>query len=224
LHLPVTGLPSRPLETIRALLDQGGLAVSSGFRRKDARLDLVVVTAEDDPTAATEAQRNDFANFVWNLVPDPDWEPSMLAVIAPAGAQGLASLADLMNQSRNRNGAFDDLAADSWSGPEWIAESNVTRERQAACEDRAMADADPSQPGVHPDCYVEEFDFSHALQVEHTIPFCQGNGTDPDPCWRTRLNYDRCPASGIEFQIVRAFACMPSYSINYAFTCATRPQ
>jgi hypothetical protein len=119
-------------------------------------------------------------------------------------------------------GAFDDLAADFWSGPNSITQF-VEGKPQYACVDWLVVDVDPTQPGVHPDCYVAEHDVSAAGRVENPIPFCQVDGAAADPCWQTRFDLNRCPGTGFEFQIVRSeFACLPSYSIKYQFTCATK--
>lgn len=216
LHMPVTGQPGRPLETLRALLAPGGLAETGGFRRKDAPLYLVVITREDDPAAASDALRTEYADALGANA--PDWV-TMVAVIAPASAQGLLAFAGLAD------GAFDDLAATSWTGPAWIAEPHIAVDWEVPCVDGQIVDAAPEAPGIHPDCFVEERDRSATVLVERPIPFCQGAGADPDPCWKTRPSHGRCPAPGLEFQIVRSeFACMPDYSINYLYTCATNLQ
>ena len=215
LHMPATGQPSRPMETLRALFDQGGLAESSGFRRKDAQLFLVLVAADDDPAVATDAQRTEYADFLGKLAQDPYSTPA-IAVIAPAAAQRLAAFANIME------GAFDDIAADSWSGPAAITQPGESW-RDFACIDWPVVDADPTRPGFHPDCYVAERDVSAAGVVESPIPFCRAEGADPDPCWKTTWNPNRCPNNAFEFKIVRSeFACLPSYSIKYQFTCATK--
>jgi hypothetical protein len=217
LHMPATGLASRPLETIRALLAPGGLAESSGFRRKDAQLAVMVVTTEDDPAVASPEQRTEYADFLAHIAQDPDLMPD-IAVVAPAAAQGLVGLAKLMR------GAFNDIDADAWAGPSWITQE---RERGLAnlCVDWPVVDVDAAHPGAHPDCYVAERDVSESGVVEHPIPFCQGDAADADPCWKTRLDLLRCPDARAEFQIVRSeFACIPSYIIKYQFTCAVNLQ
>jgi hypothetical protein len=215
LHMPATELPSRPMETIRALLDEGGLANTSGFRRKDAQLNLVVITSEDDPAVASEAQRGEYSDFLAKTTQNPDLMTA-IAVVAPEAAQGLAAFTRLMW------GEFNDIATDSWSGLSWITQG-IERRPAYACVDWPAVDVDPAHPGVHPDCYVAERDIFASGAVERPIAFCKGDGADADPCWETRIDRLRCPASGIEFHIVRSeFACIPSYTIRYLFTCATR--
>jgi hypothetical protein len=178
-----------------------------------------VVTAEDDPAVASEAQRNEYANFFGKNAQDPYSMPAVaVAVVAPTAAQGLSAFAHLMH------GSFDDVAADSWSDPEWLTMTGEG-ERSALCLEWPVVDVDPTQPGVHPDCRAEERDVSAAGVVARPMPFCQGDAADPDPCWETTMDFLRCPLTGLEFKVVRSkFACMPSYWIQYRITCATKPQ
>jgi hypothetical protein len=146
-HLGSSGQPSRPMETIRALLTPGGLGETMGFRRPSARFLLGLVSTTDDPDLATEAGQADYRDFLLGAVPDSD--ALELAIVAPADAQGLKTSADLFGASA----IHGDLAGDSW---DWLSSLGgpVQYKLQYLCIEHPVVDlAAPGSP-MQPLCFV----------------------------------------------------------------------
>ena len=212
-----SGQPSRPLETIRALLSPGGLGETTGFRRPRARLLLGVVSATDDPDLATEASQADYRDFLLGTVPDSDYIE--LAIVAPADARGLQSFAELVGA----DAAFDDIAADSWYWMPGLGEP-MEAEPLNLCIDYPFVDlAAPSDP-PQPMCFVVERDTTpDGKTQERNLPTCPAAGTVDAPCWRPVLDYTKCPGFGLLIAIVRPGCRSPDH-LKYQVTCAVEYQ
>jgi hypothetical protein len=216
LHLPVSGGGPRPLETIRTLLAPGGLAETSGFRRKDAYLLVAIVASEDDPggTEGIAATREVLGSIVEYVD-----EQVVVGVVAPPTAIALTGLA----RSFGENGATTDIAADAWSALPFLTHPSCCWDWWPECLDWPLADADTATDGVQPDCVGIETHFQAAGRAEQILPPCPAEGFASGACWRLSWEAGKCPANEFRFLVdVPLPACLPDYRVSYALTCATR--
>jgi hypothetical protein len=218
LHLPASAEPPRPLEVIRAFLEPGGPAEATDFRRKSAYLLLAIVSSQDDPTLADAQALATYREFLGTVVEHPA-EAILTGVVAPAEARGLAGFA----ASFGENGAFSEITTESWSAIPFMTNIRWWGDGRPICLDWPVADADPNMEGVQPDCVALEIHLSEAGRTEEILPRCSDDGSRPQPCWRT--SWDRCAPNRFEFVVDSPpVACLPSYVVQYSFTCATRYQ
>ena len=221
LHLPASGQPPSPLETIRSLLEPGGLAETSGFRRKNVPLLLVIVSTQDDPTAADAATLAAYRDFLGTVADPPD-EALLAGVVAPTTAKGLSAFAE----SFGENGALSEITDESWSAIPFVTEEHLIRDFFPICIDWPVDDADPNAEGLQPDCVASEIHRSlSAARTEQILPRCLDDGSTPKPCWSVSWNPNRCAPDKFEFVVEEAPpVCLPSYVVRYSFTCAIRYQ
>jgi hypothetical protein len=211
-HLPSSGQPSQPLESLLALLSPGGLAETTGFRRPNAHLVLGIASATDDPDLGTDAKLATHANALLGLVPDPS--AIDIAVVGPAEAQGLRSFLRKFEGS-----PYDDLAAPSWPSFSYLA----WREHHSqVCLIGRIAD--PNDSGTtQPLCVVVERDQSlDGTVAERILPQCPATTADDAlaaPCWRTMVDHLRC-STDLRMKVIRP-GCRAPGTLEYRATCAT---
>jgi hypothetical protein len=222
-HLPITGQPSRPLDTLRALMAPGGLAQTTGFRRPTAPLLLAMVTLTDDPSVATPAAQAEAADYLYELCTVPD--NLDLFAAAPDDAQGLrAALADA-----RLNAIIDDLGSTAWEDLAWMAEP---AEVYAAdiCIDYPFVDLGSPAGGPQPVCEViERAVHPDGSASERPVESCPSATTALEegapPCWRARMDRDHCPVQGPRIQILQpAVRCRTSDAIRYRVSCQAEYQ
>jgi hypothetical protein len=218
LHMPVSGLAPRPMETIRTLLGPGGPAQASGFRRKNADLFLAIVSIGDDPGSESAETVSATRDLLSTVVEELEYSV-LVGVVAPATATGLGAFA----RSFGGNGATTDIGADSWSALPFLTGPHGFRDWWPECLDWPLADADPTTDGIQPDCVGTEVHLSAAGRTDEILPPCPADGVPPGACWRVSWDANKCPSNEFRFLVdVQPPACLPDYNIRYLLTCATR--
>jgi hypothetical protein len=214
-HLPTSGLPSRPLDTARALLSPKGLALATGFRRSNGELLLAIVTSEDDPTAAEPGGRKGFVDLVNGL--DPDQSLFQMAVAAPADATGFAELAKALYLL-----GPDNIADAQWPSIGYIADTHRDWTTKL-CLDIV----DPNQflqreqPPL-PCTFVERITKTGGETSERPLAECPADTTPAEPCWRAGIDTLRCPVSGVYLEYVEPHqVCRTGDHVTVTATCAT---
>jgi hypothetical protein len=216
LHLPASGLPPRPLETIRALFAPGGPAEVTQFRRKEAPLLLAIVSSEDDPDGGSSVSAT--RDVISTVVDELDYDV-LVGVVAPATATGLAGF----SKSFGGNGAFTDIAADQWSALRSLTDWGLMGGGRPECLDWPLADADPDADGIQPECVGTEIHQSSAGRTENILPTCPAGGSASGSCWRVSWEPKKCGPVKFQFLVdVPPPACLPDYVIKYTLTCATQ--
>jgi hypothetical protein len=218
-HLPISGQPSRPMEAIRGLFAPGGLAQTTGFRRPEAPLYLVIVTATDDPALATDAARREYRDFLWQLPVEAG--NVEVVVVAPTDAPGLYGLTGISPLYAE----FDDLASPSWAFTSWLAEpAHLTR--REFCIDFPYLDLGSPATGPRPVCSLVELATGpDGNSRERTIEACPESGTTNDAldvtCWRPVLDNSKCPGwGGLRIDIRQPQAsCRAPDRLEYRATC-----
>lgn len=217
-HLPISGQPSRPMETIRSLFASGGLAQTTGFRRPEATLYLAIVAATDDPALATDAARREYRDFLWQLPAEAG--NLEVVVVAPADAPGLWGLTGISPLYAE----FDDLAAPSWDSMSWLAEPAQV-DGLGFCIDFPYLDLGSPATGPRPVCNVSELATSPGgSSRERVIATCSEASTTSDaldlPCWRPVKDNNRCPRLGIRIDIRQPPAnCRAPDRLRYWASC-----
>jgi hypothetical protein len=212
-----SGRPSRPLETLHALLAPGGLAETTGFRRPEATLLLAVITSEDDPALADPSAQGEHRDFIIHLVQDP--ENLAVSVVAPRNAKGLSDF------TSSFWAFFEELEADTWinlpglAGPaHYYLKGNCFR--QVELVPSAISN------GQKATCLVRRRDTSpDGHSVERVIPECILGTSTETTCWRAVRDEIRCPSRpSLAIRLVihdPPPACRAPDVVTYTGTCAT---
>ena len=204
-HLPASGLPSRPLEVLRAVLSPDGPALATGFRRPTARLLLAIVTSEDDPTVAEPNGGRNMVDFLNGLISTESWLETVAA--APAGATGIIELLAALHHSEP-----DDIVA-----PSWISFRGLGRDPRSKTVQGCV-----DMLGQPPACEVVERIAQAGGTVERPLPECPTAETPVEPCWRMWTARDMCPVSGLSFEYVEPeFTCRTGERTTVEAKCAT---
>ena len=213
-----SGQPSRPLETVRALLAPGGPAESTGFRRPTRVLSLTIVTATDDAALATEAARTEYHDYLVQRVPDP--RSIEVFVVGPANATGLRELSKKFDQPE-----IDDVASESWPLLSWVGEP-AKIDSLTFCIYQPYAEDGLQATIGRLDCRVSERATAlDGSSTETRVPACPADATSTGaleaPCWRAVVDTNRCPVSGLLLRIdAPPTGCRSSNRITYQATCA----
>jgi hypothetical protein len=218
--LTASGQPSRPLETVHALLSPGGPAETTGFRRPDGLLFLAIITSEDEPALGDAATRAAYYEFLAGLVSDPSYDLE-IALVAPESADGLRELAQLFDDAA----FFEDIVADSWhlswlEGPrEWHGSVN--------CIGQADLDDWETTDEPRPTCYVSRRSTKpDGSTSEIFVPQCLPDETQDQVCWRAMWDHMKCPSGReVSLEIVNPpQVCRTSDRVSYEASCATAYQ
>lgn len=172
---------AQPLAAIgHALTDQRR---NAGFRRHDAALLLVIVTAGDD---ASPAAVPDHVHFLRGLAP-----PGGLHVVTIHGAPA-PRLDELATALAAEHLPIDGriTAAHLW----WPFSGNGWHEL-SPCLEGHLADGDPIADGVQPRCSVSEaiVESDGTRVLERVLPTCDATASER-PCWRLIEDPQRCIA------------------------------
>ncbi|HVK84648.1 MAG TPA: hypothetical protein VM513_11105 [Kofleriaceae bacterium] len=201
---------SRPLAAARRALEN--TVENAGFRRSDAYLAIVFVTAQDDcsftdasflaGSTSTDTSRcttqasalpavEDFVDFVWTVAA-ADWAVLVGAVIAPTDpacdAQPAPRLRALLQQLGSR-GVETSLCGASY-GDVLDVPLFFRTLGGPPCIETALFDEDPSVPGLQPAC-AAAYELSDG--TEGVLPACGG---DERLCWHLDDDLVNCPQTG----------------------------
>ena len=213
-HLSESGLPSRPLDTVLALLSPGGLAERTGFRRPNGQLLVGVVTSEDDPTAADPASRKEFVDFLHSL--DPDEMLFYMAAVAPTDATDLAELAKAFPYI-----GLEDITDTRWPRIGGIVDTHHTKVKICIGVPDPDGSLQTGQASIA--CtVVEQVTKTSGGIIERPLPACLSDGTSTEPCWHEGLERTRCPVAGVFLEYTEPpHACRAGDPIRVTATCAT---
>lgn len=167
---------ARPLDAMRIALDHD--PHDGGFRRADARLAVIILSADDDDSASPVA---DYVDFLKRQQPN--------VAVMVAGGRPLAD--DCGEQATDRLYAFSQQFPQrgGFSSICYLPSGGFLGQALAyltpgfgpiigmPCFEVPLADVDPTAPGVQPDCSVSE----RIGVQERLMAAC---GTGELPCWR----------------------------------------
>jgi hypothetical protein len=155
---------NRPLATMRAALDAN--AANAGFRRSDAYLGMVTITASDDASSGTPEE---YASFLKTAQSDPT--NVIVSGVIPSGASRISTF---HAQFPNRNDVSSIDSTDYSGALDMFAQLYKTTLGYAC--NKEPADVDATTPGPQYDCSFIYLDGS----AEHLLPQC---GNTSQPCW-----------------------------------------
>ena len=154
----------------------------------------------------------------WPVCYDPNHLPA-----APntydATAAGWGATAGLRNAAFvdefGANGLKLSICAPDFSGSMKVIGDTIAKKVQNTCVPYKLADADPSTPGLQPDCRVvyrtpqlDPLDPNRVIYVESptSLPVCQAGATADniaEDCWQLANDLTKCPANGQWIQVLR---------------------
>lgn len=184
--------PHRPLEALRVAL--GG---PSPFRRAGQPLWVVIVSGREDESPGPVAE---YAEFLEAQVRTP-----LVSVVAPAAAGRLTALAEAFHDSTRLE------LTDDWARA--IDALRTVGLLRNPCLPADLRDADPSAPGLQPECVVEETGPGGAGGIR-ALPAC---GAGEGACHR--FGESSFCESGWDLSVERG-GCLPPPGTSVRMTCA----
>ena len=200
----MTGSPdSQPLESLRTAL--AGNAHNDGFLRPDAKLAIVILTAQDD---ASPGELADYAAFLRGLKTDED--DVMIAVAGTDASCGGAANPRLQSFAGTRFTTLCDGDLSYFVFTNACVPDN-TGSFPSPCLYGDLLDTDPATPGIQADCQASDLGGAYGA--------CDAG--NPTPCWRATPNENMC-GDDLQFTVDRGDADPPSTQNLVTVECVTR--
>lgn len=171
----------------------------SGFRRPNAYLAVVFVSAADD---ASPIAVDDAVTFLKATSDDPS--TLMISVIGGDGtcATPATRLRSFADQFPDRN-LFTSICAPEHQGALAIIGTAYRTSLVQPCIDSALADVDPVEPGAQFDCTVSDvYPDASGIDIEEPLAACDAVQTNR-PCWQLSTGKPGC--DGLAIQTPRPF-------------------
>ncbi len=178
----------KPLAAMRRALEN---PANAGFRRSDAYLAIVIVTANDDASEGTLA---DYVTFAKTQSTDPTkvtvTTVSGAATGSTCGEVAAPRLADFVAQFPNRNSHVSICSSDLTEAVALLGQL-VKTTLGVACWESQLVDTNPATPELEPEC-AATLTSPTLPSVDRVLESC--DVADPGaPCWRFKPEPAACP-------------------------------